>query len=139
MKNEDRIRRLSELLDELSEECIGRTLLVEGKKDKMAMFLLGINAEMIGVQAEGGPLKAAEKLSSEKREAVILTDWDAKGNKIAKELEQALSSLCVAYNTSLRSKLRSVCGNEIRDIESLPSFYCRLVTESERKKESINK
>ncbi|MDR2866265.1 MAG: hypothetical protein LBV13_02545 [Methanomassiliicoccaceae archaeon] len=139
MNNAERLERLNGIIDELSEMCEDRVLLVEGSKDRMAMTLLGINAEMGIVQAEGGPLRIAEKLSGGKKSAVIMTDWDPKGEQIAKELERSLSSLCVKYDTSVRSKLRSVCGGEVRDIESLPSFYCRLVTESERKKEGRNK
>jgi len=66
---------------------------------------------------------------------VIMTDWDKKGEDIAAELENALSSVCVKYDGSMRQKLRSVVGNEIKDIESLPSFYSRLVTEAQRRNE----
>jgi len=135
MRNEERLERLNELLDELSEMCVDKTLLVEGFKDRMAMVLLGVNAEMICVQSEGGPLRVAEKLSEKGTGAVIMTDWDKKGEDIAAEMENALSSLCVKYDASMRQKLRSVVGNEIKDIESLPSFYSRLVTEAQRRSE----
>jgi len=135
MRNDERLERLNILLDELTEMCIGRTLLVEGFKDRMAMVLLGVNANMICVQSEGGPLRVAERLSEEGTGAVIMTDWDKKGDDIASELEKALSSVCVKYDTSMRQKLRSVCGNEIKNIESIPSFYSRLVTESVRRSE----
>ena len=138
MNNADRLERLNEILDELSEMCEERVLIIEGPKDRMAMSLLGVNADMINVQSEGGPLKAAEKIYGEGRSAVIMTDWDKKGDEIANDLERSLSSLCVKYDTSLRSRLRRICGNEIYDVESLPSFYCRLVTESVRRKEGKN-
>ncbi|MCL2607091.1 MAG: toprim domain-containing protein [Methanomassiliicoccaceae archaeon] len=134
MNNEERLERLNVILDELTEMCGESVLLVEGMKDKMAVVLLGVNAEMRTVQSEGGPLKVAERLFDERRSAVILTDWDPKGEQIAEELERALSSLCVKYDTSMRSRLRSLCGSEINDVESLPSFYSRLATESVRRK-----
>jgi len=139
MRNDERLERLNELLDELSEMCADKILLVEGTKDRMAMVLLGVNAEMICVQAEGGPLRAAERLSEKGSGAVIMTDWDDKGNSISYELENALSSVCVKYDTSIRQRLRSVCGNEIYHVESLPSFYSRLVTESVRRSERKDK
>jgi len=138
MNNEERLEKLNVILDELSEMCASRILLVEGPKDRMAMSLLGINTEMISVQAEGGPLKVSEKLYEMKKGAVIMTDWDRTGDEIANDLERSLSSLCVRYDVTIRSKLRWICGNEIYDIESLPSFYCRLVTESVRKNEGKN-
>jgi 5S rRNA maturation endonuclease (ribonuclease M5) len=139
MNNEERLERLNVILDDLSEMCASRVLLVEGPKDRMAMTLLGINAEMMSVQSEGGPLRAAEKLYEERRSAVIMTDWDRAGDEIANDLERSLSSLCVKHDATIRSKLRWICGNEIYDVESLPSFYCRLVTESVRRNEGKNK
>ena len=139
MNNKERLDTLNTILDDLSEMCEHRSLLVEGVKDRMAMVLLGVDADIICVQSEGGPLKVAERISKEGISAVVMTDWDPKGEEIANELERALSSLCVTYDLSLRSKLRSVCGNEINDVESLPSFYSRLVTESVRRGESRNK
>ena len=136
MNSTERAERLNELLDELSEMCEHDILLVEGTKDKWAMSLLGVTAEMIAVQAEGGPLKVSERLFNEKRNVIIMSDWDPKGEEIAKELEHHLLSLSVKYDASMRAKIRSVCANEIHDVESLPSLYSRLVTESIRKKEN---
>ena len=138
MNNEERLEKLDTILDELSEMCVGKILLVEGPKDRMAMSLLGINAEILNVQSEGGTLKVSEKLFELRKEAVIMTDWDNAGDEIANDLERSLSSLCVRYDKSIRSKIRRICGNEIYDIESLPSFYCRLVTESVRRNEGKN-
>ena len=130
-----RIDALNEVFDELSEISDDQTILVEGSKDRMALSLAGVKGKIMTVQTEGSTLNVAQKLFEEGSGAVILTDWDREGERIAKELENALSSLCVEYDIMIRKKLRSVCGNEIRDIESLPSFYSRLVTESVRKKE----
>jgi len=139
VNNEERLERLNAILDDLSDICKERVLLVEGPKDRMAMMLLGINAEMMSVQSDGGPLKVSEKLYEQKKNAVIMTDWDHQGDEIAKDLERTLSSACVKYDATIRSKLRWICGNEIYDVESLPSFYCRLVTESVRRNEGKNK
>jgi dTMP kinase len=138
MNNTERLERLGEIVDELCEMPDDQVLLVEGAKDRMAMTLAGVNGKMVIVQAEGGPLRVAEKLFNEKLSAIILTDWDPEGEHIAKELEHALSSLCVRYDTRIRARLRSVCGSEIHDVESLPSFYSRLATEAVRRKEGRN-
>jgi 5S rRNA maturation endonuclease (ribonuclease M5) len=104
----------------------------------MAMNLLGISAEIVNVQSEGGALRTAEKLFETKKSAVIMTDWDRTGDTIAEDLERSMSSLCVKFDNTMRSKIKWVCGGEIHDVESLPSFYCRLVTESVRRKEGKN-
>jgi dTMP kinase len=138
MNNAERLEKLDRILDELLEMPHDSVLLVEGTKDRMAMVLLGVNGIIICVQAEGGPLKVAERLHNEGQSAVIMTDWDPKGEEIAKELKHYLSSLCVKCDISIRARLRSLCGGEIRDVQSLPSLYCRLVTEAVRRKESMN-
>jgi dTMP kinase len=139
MNSTERLDRLTELFDELSEMRDDQVLLVEGAKDRMAMSLAGVRGVTISVQSEGGPLRVAERLFKEGLSAIIMTDWDPEGERIAKELEHALSSLCIKYDTKIRAGLRSVCGSEIHDVESLPSFYSRLATESIRKKEGRNK
>jgi 5S rRNA maturation endonuclease (ribonuclease M5) len=131
----ERLERLERVLDDLLEMSDGKIILVEGPKDRMAVTLLGVRAEIICVQYDG-PLKTAERLFEMKKEAVIMTDWDKKGDIIAKDLENALSSLCVRYDDTIRSRIRSVCAGEIKDVQSLPSLYCRLVTESVRRKEN---
>jgi len=135
MNIEERLDELTEILDDLAEASLTSILLVEGRKDMMAVSLAGAGGRMMAVQSEGGPLRVAERLFDERMSAVILTDWDDEGNSIAKELERSLSSLCVKYDVMIRRRLRRVCGNEIKDVESLPSFYARLVNESIRGKE----
>jgi dTMP kinase len=138
MNNAERLEKLDKILDELLEMPSDGVLLVEGTKDRMAMVLLGVNGQIICVQAEGGPLRTAERLHEGGQSAIIMTDWDPKGEEIAKELRRYLSSLCVKCDISIRSKLRSLCGGDIRDVQSLPSLYSRLVTEAVRRKESMN-
>ncbi|MCL2786250.1 MAG: toprim domain-containing protein [Methanomassiliicoccaceae archaeon] len=135
MNGAERLEKLKEIFDDLFDIPDDHVLIVEGQKDKMALWLAGVSGRMTAVQSEGGPLKVAERLFEEKMNAVILTDWDHEGEKIAKELERCLSSLCIKYDLTIRRRLRSVCGNEIRDIESLPSFNARLVNEHIRGKE----
>ena len=113
-----------ELLQEMSETHIA---LIEGNKDRRALDNLGLcNLQTIEVQREGGPLRAAERLSEMKRPAIILTDWDDRGNRIEQDLKLQLDALCVKYDTDIRSRLRDICIKDIKDVESLDSFYDRL-------------
>ena len=134
MNNEERLDKLERIFDDILEIPDDHVIIVEGRKDMMAMSLIGVRIRMVAVQSEGGPLKVSERLFGEKQKAVIFTDWDHEGIGIAKDLERCLSSLCVKYDVMLRKRLRAVCGSEIKDIESLPSFYSRLVNESIRAK-----
>ena len=131
----ERIEALNDIFDELSEISCDHVILVEGPKDRTALMLAGVRGNIMTVQTEGSVLNVAQKIFDSGMSAIILTDWDHEGERIAKELGNALSSLCVRHDVTVRRRLRSVCGNEIRDVESLPSFYSRLVTESVRNKE----
>ena len=139
MNNAERLERLTEIFDDLQDMPEGHIILVEGRKDMMALNLAGITVRAMAVQTEGGTLNVAEKLSEEGLTAVILTDWDKEGNRIANDLEHSLSSMCVVYDTMIRRRLRKICRPDIKDVESLPSFYSRLATDSVKLKEGRNK
>ena len=127
MNDAERLEALEEILDELEVLSETHIALIEGNKDRRSLDSLGLsNLKTIEVQREGGPLKAAERLFEMKVPAVILTDWDDRGNRIEKELREQLDSLCIGYNTEIRSRLRDICIKDIKDVESLDSLYGRL-------------
>ncbi|MBO4357113.1 MAG: hypothetical protein J5813_02960, partial [Candidatus Methanomethylophilaceae archaeon] len=82
----------------------------------------------IEVQREGGPLRAAESVAQTGKQAIILTDWDDRGNRIESDLKIQLDALCVPYNTDIKRRLRDICIKDIKDVESLDSLYERLRT-----------
>jgi len=131
MNQEKRLEALEEALEELSSLSEDHIIIVEGMKDRGALADLGISGETIAVQSEGGPLKVSEKVCASGKEAVILTDWDHKGEQIADELKRDLSALCVRFDTRIRSRLRDVCVKDIKDVESLPALYRRLSSQKE--------
>ena len=127
MNDADRLEALEGILDELCDMCETHIALIEGNKDRRALDNLGLcNLRTIEVQREGGPLRAAEKLSEMRMPAIILTDWDDRGNRIEQELRIQLDALCVKYDTEIRLRLRDLCIKDIKDVESLDSFYERL-------------
>lgn len=126
MNDRERLELLEIALDDLSAMCRHRVVLIEGLKDRRALERLIDGFECIMVQREGGPLRAAERLSEEGREAIIFTDWDNKGEHLASELEHHLSSLGVAYDSRLRARFADLCRKDVKDVESLDSLYARL-------------
>ena len=127
MNDAERFEALEEILDLLQEMSETHIALVEGNKDRRALDNLGLcDLRTIEVQREGGPLKAAETVSEMKKSAIILTDWDDRGNRIEQDLRRQLDALCVKYDTEIRLRLRDICIKDIKDVESLDSFYERL-------------
>ncbi len=126
MNDRERLEYIDAILDELSEMAEERVLLIEGLKDRAALGHLIGDFRCIMVQREGGPLRAAESLYDSGDRAVILTDWDSKGEAIAADLEHHLGALGVEYDSSIRRRLGDLCRKDIKDIESLDSLYARL-------------
>ena len=132
MNDPERLELLEIILDELQEMSSTHICLIEGNKDRRALDNLGLDdLKTIEVQREGGPLRAAEKVFSMRKEAIILTDWDDRGNRIEKDLREQLDALCVRYDTEIRERLRDICIKDIKDVESLDSLYKRLKNESD--------
>ena len=126
MNDEQRLERLEEEIGELRELAVDHIIIVEGIRDKKALIALGLNATFLMVQQEGGPIRIAESIYEKKRKAVILTDWDDKGDIIATELKRNLSALCVPFDMSVRSRLKDICVKDIKDVESIDSLHERL-------------
>ena len=127
MNDAERLELLEGILDELQEMSSTHTALIEGNKDRRTLDNLGLcDLRTIEVQREGGPLRAAEKVSESGRPAIILTDWDDRGNRIERELRIQLDALCVRYDTDIRTRLKDICIKDIKDVESLDSLYERL-------------
>jgi 5S rRNA maturation endonuclease (ribonuclease M5) len=123
------LEQLTGILDELESRPEEVVLLVEGKRDRGALNLLGVWGEIIQVQTSDGILGIAEDLALRNRKAIILTDWDRKGGQLCLLLKNALKANAVEHEATTRSRLVHVVGGEIKDVESLPSFFSRLVAQ----------
>ena len=110
MNDAERFEALEEILDTLQGLSDTHIALVEGNKDRRALDNLGLcDLRSIEVQREGGPLRAAKSVSETGLRAIILTDWDDRGNRIERELRIQLDALCISYDTDIRSRLRDIC------------------------------
>ncbi len=127
MDDTERFEMIGYLLDELEELSFDSIILIEGKKDRRSLeALIGDDFQSIEVQKDCGPVRAAEKVAETGLSAVILTDWDRKGDILAHELSIQLNALEVKYDMSIRKRLSDVCRKDIKDVESLSSLYSRL-------------
>ena len=126
MNDDERLRRLDEILDRIQSMSSDHVILVEGKNDRRSLLDLNLSLDTIEVQRDGGPLRAAEMVYESGKKAIILTDWDDRGDRLAKDLSQQLSPLCIPYDMNIRKDLRDICIKDIKDVESLHSLYVRL-------------
>ena len=126
MNDDERLRRLDEILDRIQSMSSDHVILVEGKNDRRSLLDLNLSLDTIEVQRDGGPLRAAEMVYESGKKAIILTDWDDRGDRLAKDLSEQLSALCISYDMNIRKDLRDICIKDIKDVESLHWLYVRL-------------
>jgi 5S rRNA maturation endonuclease (ribonuclease M5) len=114
--------RLSNLIEELKiygEQ--GIPVLIEGQKDERALRELGVNGNFIKVSGSGLKLfEIAEMAVQSASRVVILTDFDRKGNELAKRLSEDIQSLGSHPDLRLRRMIMGMTRRYIKDIESLP-------------------
>ncbi|MBM4241518.1 MAG: hypothetical protein FJ150_07665 [Euryarchaeota archaeon] len=124
-------RRLSRIIEELEElkNCVehGVPILIEGKKDEEALKKLGIDGDFIRVSGSGLKLfEIAEIAVESSSRVVILTDFDRKGNELAKRLSSDIQSLGSHPDLEIRRKIMGMVRRYIKDIQSLPRHISQL-------------
>lgn len=126
---QERLDQIQSVLEELIERDADTVILVEGMRDRGALTILGVRGDMVQVQSSTGIFPVAERLAREGRKAIILTDWDRKGGQLCRLLKNALKANNVPFDEELRRRLVIVAKQDIKDVQSLPSLYSRLVQE----------
>lgn len=124
-------RRLSRIVEELS-RCVeqGTPILIEGKKDEEALKELGITGNIIKVSGSGLKLfEIAEKATESSSKVIILTDFDKKGDILAKKLSEDIQSLGSHPDLNIRKNIMKITRKYIKDIESLPRHIKNLELE----------
>ena len=123
----EELEELTWLLEELRDRPDNQVILVEGLKDRAALTALGVEGEIWQVQGPNSIFSIAERLALENKQAVILTDWDRKGGQLAYLLRSSLNANGIRFDDHIRLRLVILVKKDIKDIESLPAFYSRLV------------
>jgi 5S rRNA maturation endonuclease (ribonuclease M5) len=122
------IEALEDLISALLEASQrGAAIIVEGRRDKMALQSLGASGPVIMASSKS-ILDMAEDAASQYQEIVVLTDWDEKGEEMALLIEQHLRSTKSLANMEIRSRLKRLVKKEIKDVENL-GFYVERMRE----------
>lgn len=118
--------KLQQLLEHLAEESAkGLPIIVEGKKDIETLRALGINGRIICAKSGGKNFLdvISEAQESGTREVILLMDFDRRGREWTRRMKQHLEAAKIAPNTTFWGRLFSLVGKEIKDIESLVSYF----------------
>ena len=106
-ETEESLKHKSKRLKRLLEELNGKTVVVEGKKDRNALENSGITGRIEILNAS--PENVAERLQGVE-EVVVLTDFDRRGKQLASLLEEHLHAHRATPNMEARRAFRYVLG-----------------------------
>lgn len=111
----------------LDASCRGAAVIVEGRRDEQALRALGLPGPVI-MASRRSALDLAEHAARCYPQIVLLTDWDRKGDEMARNIEHHLRSVGSRPDNEIRSRLKKLVKKEIKDVESL-SFYVEKMRE----------
>ncbi len=102
-------------------------IVVEGKKDKISLEKIGVDAERITTLNKRPLYAVVEELAmGNNKEVILLTDLDHEGKKIFGTLNAGFSRFGIKVNTTLRNFLLK--NTKLRQIEGLYHYTKRIET-----------
>ena len=125
-EKQEKIFKVIEKLKEQSDK--GTIILVEGKKDLIALRNMGILGSIKTVKTGGKSLTCIlSEIENQKiREVILLMDFDRRGKELTKSLKKNLEHLRIKPITKFWNALGSLTGRDIQCIEGLPSYLEKL-------------
>lgn len=122
MDDLDRLQKIEQIICEIKDlSNEGAVIIVEGKKDRDALNELGIS-DQISLASYPSLLNFAEDISRKTNQAIILTDWDPQGKKMAKKISEYLQASNTKPNNLIRNKIKKLVRKEIKDVEGLSDY-----------------
>src|SRR6266567_2495481 len=117
---------LQRAVEELQERSRHAPVIVEGEYDRRALRALGVEGDVRLINEGSTIFGLCESIAAAHREAIILTDWDVRGGRLARQLRDGLSANGVRFDEGLRARLTRLCRKDITDVESLHGFVERV-------------
>jgi len=121
----ERAERLREVLEALYEVNKRVPVIVEGKRDTIALRRLGLVGEIITLHRGKGLYDFCEDIVERFSKVIILLDWDEKGESLYRTLSENLSGHWEEFS-AFRGVLKILCQKDIKDIEGIPKLLLRL-------------
>ncbi len=118
----ERLAGIEEFIDELKDRALcGAVILVEGKRDREALAKLGITGEIV-MTSHQSLLNLSERLARLKTDIIILTDWDERGEEVARQLSLYMEADGLRPDNNIRNSIRGLLKKEITEVENLYGY-----------------
>jgi 5S rRNA maturation endonuclease (ribonuclease M5) len=129
----ERLEQILAVVDELASRATrGAIILVEGPRDRVSLEALGVHGRIV-LTSQKQLFNLAEKVSGQGEDIIILSDWDERGDEVARNAGLFLKSNGARPDGELRKKLISLSRKEIKDVENLHGYVERLRSACEGK------
>ena len=123
MNREKRYDLAYRALEEAIEENeAGSVVLVEGRRDEIALRALGFKGPIEKLN-RGWPVEKIIAYIDEKYEScILLMDWDRTGGRLQKKIVESMTGLEINVSDELRQVLSKAMKPDTRCVEDLTSF-----------------
>ena len=123
MNREKRYDLAYRALEEAIEENeAGSVVLVEGRRDEIALRALGFTGSIEKLN-RGWPVEKIIAYIDEKYEScILLMDWDRTGGRLQKKIVESMAGLEINVSDELRQVLSKAMKPDTRCVEDLTSF-----------------
>jgi 5S rRNA maturation endonuclease (ribonuclease M5) len=121
----ERAERLREVFESLHEANKSFPVIVEGKKDAIALKKLGVAGEIITLHRGQNLYEFCEDIAERFAKVIILLDWDTKGEKLYKSLSRNLKGHWEPFS-EFRGIIKILCQKDVNDVEGIPKLLLRL-------------
>lgn len=121
----ERAQRLREVLGLLYEANKRFPVIVEGKKDAVALRKIGLVGDIVTLHSGKGIYEFCEDIVRQFSKVIVLMDWDGKGETLHRSLSRYLAGHCEEFS-GFRGILKILCQKDIKDVEGIPKLMTRL-------------
>ncbi len=121
----ERAERLRQVIETLYEANKRVPVIVEGKRDSIALRKLGLVGEIITLHRGKSLYDFCEDIVERFSKVILLLDWDEKGESLYRALSRNLSGQWEEF-AAFRELLKILCQKDVKDIEGIPKLLLRL-------------
>ncbi|HIH40117.1 MAG TPA: toprim domain-containing protein [Halobacteria archaeon] len=127
MNNKTRLERIKDAITEMREISEdGGIVIVEGRKDEASLSDLGVK-NCLRLPLNVSIFTFSEFIAKQNRNVIIMTDWDDKGEELAKKIDNNLKNLDVLPDLNIRKRIKELVCKDIKDVESLNRYLIKKV------------
>jgi len=115
--------KVREFIESLNNECkAGAIVIVEGRKDEIALREIGFKGEILVYHNFKGIINFVDYVSRKGRKVILLLDRDRKGRSLTSKILKKLDILCPHDSLYYKKKFVKITHGKIMCIENLSNF-----------------